>query len=265
MSVRRYIMNENAILVKDLCRTYIVNKKQNNVLRNVSFSMDAGEFVSVMGPSGSGKSTLLYTVSGMDRMTSGEVVFAGKSLSGLSDNRMSDLRLHEMGFVFQQMHMLRNLSVFDNIILSAYNSENGRTPSSRREINEHAKELMRKFDIMDIADNDITEVSGGQLQRACICRALINRPKMIFADEPTGSLNSRAAVEVMDTFNSLNRDGATILLVTHDVKVAARTDKALYIVDGNIQGELVLGKYTEPEVSRDREKCLSTWLMDMGW
>ena len=124
---------------------------------------------------------------------------------------------------------------------------------------------MHKFDILDIADNDITEVSGGQLQRACICRALINQPRMIFADEPTGSLNSKAAGEVMDTLNSLNRDGATILLVTHDVKVAARTDKALYIVDGNIQGELELGKYIEHEASREREKRLSTWLMDMGW
>ena len=189
-------MSENTLLVKDLCKTYIVNKRQNNVLRNVNFSMAKGEFISVMGPSGSGKSTLLYTVSGMDRMTSGDVVFAGKSIGGISDNRMSDLRLNEMGFVFQQMHMLRNLSIYDNIILSAYNSGNGRTPARRKQINEKAKELMRRFDIIDIADNDITEVSGGQLQRACICRALINMPKMIFADEPTGSLNSKAAAEV---------------------------------------------------------------------
>ncbi len=258
-------MSETALQVKDLCKTYIVNKRQNNVLKNVNFSMLEGEFVSVMGPSGSGKSTLLYTVSGMDRMTSGEVVFAGKSIQNLNDQKMSDLRLCEMGFVFQQMHMLRNLSVFDNIILSAYNSPKGRSPSSRKLINETARALMHRFDITDISDNDITEVSGGQLQRACICRALINQPKMIFADEPTGSLNSKAAAEVMDTFNSLNSDGATILLVTHDVKVAARTDKTLYIVDGDIQGELVLGKFMESETNRDREKKLSSWLMDMGW
>jgi putative ABC transport system ATP-binding protein len=258
-------MSTNTLTVKDLCKTYIVNKRQNNVLRNINFSMEEGEFVSVMGPSGSGKSTLLYTVSGMDRMTSGEVIFTGKSIAGLPDKKMSDLRLNEMGFVFQQMHMLRNLSVYDNIILAAYNSENGRTPARRKQINEQAKELMRKFDIIDIADNDITEVSGGQLQRACICRALINNPKMIFADEPTGSLNSKAAVEVMEKFNTLNREGATILLVTHDVKVAARTDKTLYIVDGNIRGELELGKYTEAGETRDREKKLSSWLMDMGW
>ena len=258
-------MSENTLTVKDLCKTYIVNKRQNNVLRNIQFQMVSGEFVTVMGPSGSGKSTLLYTVSGMDRMTSGEVIFAGQSIAGLSDNQMSDLRLKEMGFVFQQMHMLRNLSVYDNIILAAYNSENGRTPAQRKQINEDAKDLMRRFEIIDIADNDITEVSGGQLQRACICRALINHPKMLFADEPTGSLNSKAADEVMETLHLLNCDGVTILLVTHDVKVAARTERVLYIVDGNIRGELPLGKYAGPHETRDREKKLSAWLMDMGW
>jgi len=121
-------MSVNTLLVKDLCKTYIVNKRQNNVLRNVNFSLEKGEFVSVMGPSGSGKSTLLYTVSGMDKMTSGEVLFFGKNIADLNDDKMADLRLNEMGFVFQQMHMLRNLSVFDNIILSAYHSKKAGSP-----------------------------------------------------------------------------------------------------------------------------------------
>ncbi len=258
-------MSVNTLVVKDLCKTYIVNKRQNNVLRNVNFSLEKGEFVSVMGPSGSGKSTLLYTVSGMDNMTSGEVTFFGKNIAEQSDDKMADLRLTEMGFVFQQMHMLRNLSVLDNIILSAYHSKNGKTPASRREINEKARDLMRKFDIIETADNDITEVSGGQLQRACICRAMINDPKMIFADEPTGSLNSKAATEVMDKLNELNRDGSTILLVTHDTKVSARSDKVFYIVDGNIKGQLVLGKYSGEEDAREREKKLNAWLENMGW
>ena len=253
------------LTVNNLCKTYIINKRQNNVLRNVNFSMEEGEFISIMGPSGSGKSTLLYTVSGMDRLTAGEVNFAGKNLSGLNANQMSEVRLNEMGFVFQQMHMLRNLSVYDNIIISAYNSDKGKTKSQRKQINEYAKELMRKFEIIDIADHDITEVSGGELQRACICRALINRPKMIFADEPTGSLNSKAAKEVMNELNKINDEGTSILLVTHDVKVAAKTDKVLYIVDGNIQGEYVLGKFTSEITQKEREKSLRIWLMDMGW
>ena len=258
-------MNTATLEVKDLCKTYITNKVQLNVLRNVNFSMKKGEFVSVMGPSGSGKSTLLYTVSGMDQMTSGEVIFAGTSIGGQNENKMADIRLNEMGFVFQQMHMLRNLTVFDNIILSAYNAKNGRTPAQRKIINEKARELMRKFDIIEIANKDITEVSGGQLQRACICRALINDPQMIFADEPTGSLNSRAAADVMDKLNELNREGSTILLVTHDVKVAARTDKIIFIVDGNIQGELKLGKYDTSSDQKEKEKSISAWLVNMGW
>ncbi len=251
--------------VNNLCKTYIVNKRQNNVLRNVNFDMEEGEFVSVMGPSGSGKSTLLYTVSGMDRLTAGKVIFAGKDISNLNANKMSDVRLNEMGFIFQQMHMLRNLSTYDNIIVSAYNSLNGKTKEQRKQINEYAKKIMRKLEIIDIADNDITEVSGGQLQRACICRALINKPKMIFADEPTGALNSKTSNEVMTELNRINAEGTSILLVTHDVKVAAKTDKVLYIVDGNIQGELNLGKYTDETTKKERERKLNSWLMDMGW
>jgi putative ABC transport system ATP-binding protein len=254
-----------ALKVNNLSKTYIVNKRQNNVLRNVNLEIREGEFVSIMGPSGSGKSTLLYTVSGMDLLTAGNVLFYGDDISHLKMNQMSDVRLNKMGFIFQQMHMLRNLSIYDNIIVSAYNSENGKTRSQRKQINEYAKELMRKLEIIDIADNDITEVSGGQLQRACICRALINKPKMIFADEPTGALNSKTSKEVMNELNKINKEGTTILIVTHDIKVAAKTDKVLYIEDGNIQGELKLGTYIDETTIRERERNLSTWLMEMGW
>lgn len=256
---------ETVLQAKDLCKTYIVNKRQNHVLRNVNFKLKKGEYIAIMGPSGSGKSTLLYTVSGMDRITAGEVTFLGKEMSSMNDNQLSDLRLSEMGFVFQQMHMLRNLSVYDNIIVSAYQSKEGKTKKQRRAINERAQELMRKMDIMEIAHNDITEVSGGQLQRACICRALINNPQVIFADEPTGALNSKASKEVMRELHALNREGTTILLITHDIKVAAKTDKVLYLVDGNIEGECELGKYTEDCNHRDRESKISNWLQEMGW
>ncbi len=256
---------ETVLQAKDLCKTYIVNKRQNHVLRNVNFELKKGEYIGIMGPSGSGKSTLLYTVSGMDRLTAGEVTFLGKEIGKMNDNQLSDLRLNEMGFVFQQMHMLRNLSVYDNIIVSAYQSKEGKTKRQRMAINERAHELMRKMDIMEIADNDITEVSGGQLQRACICRALINNPQVIFADEPTGALNSKASKEVMKELNALNREGTTILLITHDIKVAARTDKVLYLVDGNIEGKCELGKYTEDCNRRDRETKITNWLQEMGW
>jgi len=253
----------NIIEVKDLCKTYVVNKKQNNVLRNVSFSIAEGEMVAIMGPSGSGKSTLLYTVSGMDKMTAGEVSFDGKKLSSLSANDMADIRLDEMGFIFQQMYMMKNLTILDNIILPAVKSN--KSNESRKQIEKRGRALMNKLGIEETADNDINEVSGGQLQRACICRSMINKPKVIFADEPTGALNRTASDEVMDEIVKLNQEGATIMLVTHDVKVAAKCTRVMYIVDGNIKGEHVLGKIGNNNELRSRERDLSNWLMEMGW
>ena len=253
----------NILEVKDLCKTYIVNKRQNNVLKNVNFSVSEGEMVAIMGPSGSGKSTLLYAVSGMDGITSGEVKFCGKDVAKLGAKELADLRLDEMGFIFQQMYMLKNLTVLDNIILPAVQSD--KADESRKETVQRGQELMRKLGIIDIADNDINEVSGGQLQRACICRSMINNPKMIFADEPTGALNRTSSDEVMNELTKLNADGTTIMLVTHDVKVAAKCTRVLYIVDGNIKGEYNLDRYENASQMRERERALNNWLMEMGW
>ncbi len=245
--------------VTDLCKTYVLNKRQNNVLRNVSFSVNEGEMVAVMGPSGSGKSTLLYTVSGMDSMTAGEVRFDGKDISKLKPNDLAELRLDKMGFIFQQMYMLKNLSVMDNILLPARQSKNN--PMTSKEKLEYCRELMHKLGIIEIADNDINEVSGGQLQRACICRSMINKPKVIFADEPTGALNRSSSDEVMNELCRINSEGTTIMLVTHDAKVATRCTRVLYIVDGNIKGEY---NNTESDI-RKRERGLNSWLLEMGW
>ncbi|MBQ3254031.1 MAG: ABC transporter ATP-binding protein [Acholeplasmatales bacterium] len=249
--------------VKDLCKTYIVNKRQNNVLKNVNFVINEGEMVSIMGPSGSGKSTLLYAVSGMDNIKSGEVLFNGKEINKLNQKELADLRLNEMGFIFQQMYMLKNLTILDNIILPGVQSNKNK--ETNKEISQRAKELMRKLDIIDIADNDINEVSGGQLQRACICRSMINNPKMLYADEPTGALNRTSSDEVMAELTRLNNEGTTIMLVTHDVKVSARCTRVLYIVDGKIAGEYNLGKYINDQELRERERALNNWLMQMGW
>lgn len=253
----------NILEVKDLCKTYIINKRQNNVLKNVSFSISEGEMVAIMGPSGSGKSTLLYNVSGMDSFTAGSVRFCGNELSGFTESELSDLRLDKMGFIFQQMYMLKNLTIFDNILLPSLQSKSN--TKSRKEKVEYAQSLMRRLGIIDIADNDINEVSGGQLQRACICRSMINSPKMIFADEPTGALNRTTSDEVMDELAKLNADGTTIMLVTHDVKVAAKCSRVMFLVDGNISGEYNLEKWNADSQLRDRERTLSNWLMKMGW
>ncbi len=255
----------NGLEVKDLCKTYIVNKRPNNVLRNVNLTVKEGEMVAVMGPSGSGKSTLLYTVSGMDKASAGKVEFFGQEIGQLSAREMSRVRLTQMGFIFQQMYLLKNLTIYDNIILPAYQANEGAEKRSRAQINEQAGELMRKLNILDIAENDVTEVSGGEAQRACICRSLINEPKMIFADEPTGALNQQNSREVMRELNRINAEGTTVMLVTHDAKVAAKSDRVLYIEDGNIKGEMALGKFTEGSEVRDRERKLSGWLLEMGW
>lgn len=255
----------NQLTVKDLCKTYIVNKRQNNVLRNINLTVEEGEMVAVMGPSGSGKSTLLYTVSGMDAATAGQVDFHGREIHNLKAKEMSQIRLKKMGFIFQQMYMLKNLTIYDNIILPAYQTELGKKKAGRDQINERARELMRKLNIIEIAENDISEVSGGQLQRACICRSLINKPEMLFADEPTGALNQQNSKEVMRELNRINREGTAIMLVTHDSKVAAKSDRVLYIEDGVIKGEMKLGKLKEEQEIRDRERKLTGWLMEMGF
>lgn len=251
------------IEVKDLCKTYITNKRQNNVLKNVSFSVEEGEMVAIMGPSGSGKSTLLYTVSGMDNATAGTILFNGRSIENMKQKELADVRLDEMGFIFQQMYVLKNLTILDNIVLPALQSK--KNTKSKKEKTEYAKALMRKLGIIETANNDITEVSGGQLQRACICRSMVNSPKVIFADEPTGALNRTSSDEVMQELKQINDEGTTIMLVTHDSKVAAKCSRVLYIVDGNINGEYNLGKLTDDSQLRSRERQINNWLMEMGW
>ena len=247
------------IETKDLCKTYIVDKRQINVLKNINLEVDEGEMVAIMGPSGSGKSTLLYSISGMDQPTSGRVLFDGEDISKMNSSDLAEIRLDKMGFIFQQMYMMKNLTILDNILLPAFESKKG---GSRDDKIKKGEELMRKLGIIEVADNDINEVSGGQLQRACICRSMINSPKILFADEPTGALNRTSSNEVMDELVMLNQEGTTIMMVTHDSKVASRCARVLYIVDGNIKGEY---KNDTSLADKDRERKLNNWLMDLGW
>ena len=251
----------NTVLeVKDLCKTYVTDKRQNNVLKNVSFKVNEGEMVAIMGPSASGKSTLLYSVSGMDKATSGTVLFDGKDITKMKKNELADVRLDEMGFIFQQMYMMKNLTILDNILLPGLQSKKNKR--SRKEVTQCGEDLMRKLGIIEAADNDINEVSGGQLQRACICRSLINKPKLLFADEPTGALNRANSNEVMDELTKINKEGTTVMMVTHDSKVAAKCTRVLYISDGNIEGEY---RSDVTKSDKERERALNNWLMDLGW
>ena len=239
---------------------------RENILFDVNFSMKKGEMAAVMGPSGSGKSTLLYLLSGMDKPDEGEVLFDGDNICIYSEDMRADMRLKKMGFVFQQMNMLPNLNIMDNIILPAHQSQKTKKSGKKSEavLRDEAADLMRKVGIAGLENRRITEVSGGQLQRACICRAMMNQPKLLFADEPTGALNKAASEEIMEEFVRLNREGMSVLIVTHDSKVASRCDRVLYMVDGKITGECVLGKYDISQ-KHNREIQVSNWLEKHGW
>jgi len=230
------------------------------VLKKISISIQPAEFVAVMGQSGCGKSTLLYNISGMDKTTRGTVLFNEKDISSFSEEEMCFLRLEKMGFIFQNSNLLKNLSIRDNIILPGF--QLGKV--SRKEINQRCDALMKRTGILEIADHDIRKVSGGQLQRAAICRSLINMPEIIYGDEPTGALNSAATKEVMDIFNEINQERTAIMLVTHDAKVAARADRVIYLEDGEIKDEYALGKFIEKK-NWHREKKLAEWLEKMGF
>jgi len=221
-----------------------------SVLNGVSFEIARGDFVAVMGPSGSGKSTLLYSVSGMDRVTEGQVWFDGVSLSEMNEQSLSGFRLNKMGFVFQNAQMLKNLSIFDNLILPGLVAKKEKPQVIRK----RAKDLMKRMDIDGLCGRDIREVSGGQLQRASICRAMINNPEVLFLDEPTGALNSEATDQVLDILEDLNGEGMTIMTVTHDLRVALRAKRVIYLRDGAIAGE------KELTAGGNREQALDDWL-----
>lgn len=218
--------------------------------------------VAVMGPSGSGKSTLLYQVSGMDQADAGEVWLDDQEIVSLPEDDRARLRLHQMGFVFQQMNMLSNLNILDNILLPSVHANRSRAFKVGQ--TEKALRLMGQFGIDGLAERRITDVSGGQLQRACICRSMMLSPRILFADEPTGALNQAASEEVLKAFLQINAEGTTILLVTHDSRVAASCERILYMLDGELKGELKLGRHTAGEHA-ERERRTLVWLNEMGW
>lgn len=248
------------ITSENIVKSFGVGDEKRNVLDGVSVDIHQGEFASVMGPSGSGKSTLMFALSGMDRVDSGKVMFDGAELSALKEEELADLRRRKMGFVFQQPTLLKNLNVLDNIILPS--TRDGRKDGAR--LVEKARMLMEKTGIAGLENRDITQASGGQLQRVGICRALMGDPKIIFGDEPTGALNSTSASEIMRLLAEIHRGGTTILLVTHDIKVAAKSERVLFLFDGGIAGEYQPGRYDEMRNDlKVREEGLAAWLADM--
>ena len=248
--------------VRNVKKVYTTRFGGNQVeaLRNVNFSVEPGEYVAVMGESGSGKSTLLNILAALDRPTKGKVYLKGRDLSGIKEKEMAAFRRQNLGFVFQDFHLLDTFSLRDNIFLPLVLSG-----MKYGKMEERLQPVAKQLEITQLLDKYPYEVSGGQKQRAAVARALVTKPQLLLADEPTGALNRASSDEVMDELIKINAEGTTILLVTHDIKVAAKCSRVLYITDGNIAGEYNLGLFTQKNELRTRERTVNNWLMEMGW
>ena len=235
------VVEDPVVTARALTKIYGRGENAVTALDQVDVSVARARFTAVMGPSGSGKSTLLHCLSGMDRPSGGSVLLGDTDLAALDERELSALRLSRFGFVFQQAHLLSTLCLLDNIVLPGFLA----SLRPRQEVEARGRRLMERMGISELAGNDITEVSGGQLQRAGICRALINEPGVVFADEPTGALNSATAAQILDLLGEIHASGTTLVVVTHDAQVAARADRVLLLVDGAVVEDLALGRYQE--------------------
>ena len=253
-------MKNTILSAKELCKSYAHNGGQVHILQHIDLSIYKGDFTVIMGSSGSGKSTLLYSLSGMDRATSGQVMYNDIDLVKAKENKLAEIRHTDFGFIFQQMHLVSNLSLFENVAVSGY--LNKTKPAT--EVRSRTEELLKKMSIYHIKTHLPSQVSGGEQQRCAIARAVINEPKLLFADEPTGALNKRNTIDVLDLLTELNNSGQSILMVTHDIRAALRATRLLYLEDGKIIGELTLPPYA-PDEEKSRETQVNVWLTSMKW
>jgi putative ABC transport system ATP-binding protein len=252
-------MKDVIIKTELLCKSFISDGEVNNVIKNLDLMIYDGDFTVIMGSSGSGKSTLLYNLSGMDEVTTGKVYFEGIDITRMKEKEISKLRKERLGFVFQGINLIPNLTVYENILSPTY-----KTKTERREIEEKIDILLEKMELTPHRKKFPNQMSGGQKQRAAICRALINNPKILFADEPTGALNSSQGENVLDIFTNVNNEGQSVIMVTHDLKAALRGNRIIYLKDGRIDGELNLEPY-DKMVASEREEVLYKFLKEKGW
>jgi putative ABC transport system ATP-binding protein len=230
-----------------------------HVLKNLNIEISAGDFTVIMGSSGSGKSTLLYALSGMDKPTLGTIDFKGEEISNYSNDKLAVFRRKHCGFVFQQIYLNDTMSVLDNIMISGL-----LVSRDKKAIATRAKQLLQQVGMDDACYHKYpSQLSGGEAQRVAIVRALINAPEIVFADEPTGALNSTNAINVLDVMTEVNASGQSIIMVTHDIKTARRANRILYLKDGVIIDELKLGTYVKDDP--ERHKILREFLESMGW
>lgn len=252
-------MKKVILSTQKLCKTFSNGGLQQHVLENLDIEIYDGDFTVIMGASGAGKSTLLYALSGMDKPTLGSILFEGKDITSLSNDKLAVFRRQNCGFVFQQMFLIDSMSVLDNILAAGL-----LVSSDRKAIAARAKELLLKVGLTEaIWGKFPSQLSGGETQRAAIVRALINQPKVVFADEPTGALNSASGKAALDVLTEVNGEGQSVVMVTHDLKSARRGNRILYIRDGVINGVCDLGAYVSGD--HERHEKLRSFLVEMGW
>ena len=250
---------KNIIETQKLCKTFSNGGVQQHVLRNVNLEIYEGDFTIIMGASGAGKSTLLYALSGMDKPTLGSVSFCGTEITKMNTDELALFRRSHCGFVFQQVYLVESMSVLDNIMAAGL-----LIYKDKKTLINKAGEILKAVNIDEALWNKFpTQISGGEAQRVGIARALINDPKLVFADEPTGALNSQTGKAVLDTLTSFNEKGQSIVMVTHDINSARRGNRILYVKDGEIAGECNLGKYVTGD--KERHQKLNDFLATMGW
>lgn len=252
-------MKDKIIRAKGLVKSFGSGNTKQTIINNLDLDIYANDFTIIMGSSGAGKSTLMYSLSGMDMPTSGSIEFSGEDITKMNADKLAVFRRKNCGFVFQQIYMLDKMSLLDNTLTAGL-----LVNKNKKEVIKRAKELFNKVNLPETTiRKTVNQVSGGEAQRAGIVRAAINKPVCLFADEPTGALNSENSKAVLDVFTTLNNDGQSIIMVTHDKKSALRGNRIIYLKDGKICGELILDKYKED--SEERNHKLDNFLNEMGW
>lgn len=242
------------IQAKNLCKTYSSGSEQFHAIKNLDIEIFEGDFTVIMGNSGSGKSTLLYLLSGLDTVTAGEVYFRGERIDRFSERDLANFRSKKIGYVYQSINLVPDLTLFENIALPGYIAK---VPKSS--VHNKVAKLIRAMGIEDQRNRLPSQTSGGQQQRAAIARALVNAPEVVFADEPTGSLNYEHGIAILDILTNLNRQGQSVVMITHDIKAACRADRLILVKDGKIEGILNFDKYEENDIP-DREEIIFSYI-----
>lgn len=254
-------MSGKKVVIKTdkLSKSFSVGGKQQHIIKNLDMEIYEGDFTVIMGSSGAGKSTLLYSLSGMDKPTLGSIEYSNKDITKMNDDQLAVFRRKHCGFIFQQVHLVDSMSIMDNAI-----STGMLTGQKQKNLKKKADGLFERVGISeDLRGKFPSQLSGGEAQRAAMVRAVINDPDVVFADEPTGALNSAGVKAVLDVLTDINNSGQSVVMVTHDIKSARRANRIIYLQDGGIIGECNPGKYVSGD--KERHEKIRKFLGEMGW